>query len=261
MGTRAYYTIRQVRLLLGGGGGKLVDGKILSRWMREANIAPQQNPHDKREWRITRVQLEALAEVRAITLPADETMREDIEQAKSLSALTIEIEGLRQAVETLQTTLDHIPQTLTAALQSQLDQIMPQILARVSATGGQPSQGGEEATSPLSPPRRVSAAAHAPSNVQQESLEINRIEDVYQVGSLVALSDFERLHHVPHPNSYYHMQRKKDLPVLNVYWEREGKRPLTLALDEDGQAIFFQLFSQQKDFRRCAQCPHHVPEG
>ncbi len=124
MGTHVHYTHGQACQLLN------IDGKTLNRWLDMAEIDMQPDPKDTRIKRITRTQLQRLASLHQMTLPEDDDiLREDVEQAKSLSTLTWEVEQLGQLVENLQ---GHLEQMLRTHLQTLCTQMSTQILAGIS---------------------------------------------------------------------------------------------------------------------------------
>src|SRR5216110_1171160 len=125
MGTHTYYTHRQAKLLLG------IDGKTLNKWLEAANIEMQPDPKDTRIKRIARTQLQRLATLHSVELPDDEeALLDDLEHARSLNSLTLEVERLEQSLEQR---FEQMQQTLMEAMEQRLTQESEHVLAELGA--------------------------------------------------------------------------------------------------------------------------------
>lgn len=151
MKPRTYYTTTEVRWLLGK-KGRMLDTKVLTRWMAEAEIVSQPGPHDGRERRITRTQLEALARKHGILLPADDTLLEKVEQPPSLQLVATRMALLVQLVEGLQEDMGILKQQnelLRLEVTRLRQQLSPSVL----------DEKGKESVTPPTHPPPVSALA------------------------------------------------------------------------------------------------------
>src|SRR5260370_3373289 len=96
MGTRTYYTHAQAALLLG------IDEKTLNDRLKKVppDIKFQPSLHDRRVKVISRTKVAKLESLHGQTLPdTDEILQTDSRHAKSLTALTLEVERLGQQIE------------------------------------------------------------------------------------------------------------------------------------------------------------------
>jgi len=77
---------------------------------------------------------------------------------------------------------------------------------------------------------------------------------------LVSLLAFARLHNVAETKVRAHMDIDHLLPVKRGEWTDIDGTMVTLALDAQGRAAFYQLYQGVPPFMLCEQCPHQKTE-
>lgn len=72
---------------------------------------------------------------------------------------------------------------------------------------------------------------------------------------LVGAAEFAEAHgiNVGTAKSAYQTGR---IPTRRGKWRGPGRQPITVALDAEGRAVFYQLYSGHRDFKACQDCPH-----
>lgn len=72
---------------------------------------------------------------------------------------------------------------------------------------------------------------------------------------LVGAAEFAEIHGVNVGTAKSAWQSGR-IPTRRGKWRGPGRNPITIALDAQGRAVFYQLYSSNSSFQACPDCPH-----
>lgn len=251
------------------------NSKTFLKWLAEDGIdaSKQIDPADPRRKYVTEEQLISIAKKREIDLHLPDPDRKpestsarilagiDERFAKLEQQMVERFDQLAAEIPTMITDLrHHLEQQLTHHF-DQLDAHLAQMLAEPQRAHA--SAPPQERPHPPAPRARIATpAASAPSSptiappkprAKKRGKRKTKARKPLPA-TFVPLSTFRQLHHITEKAAEIAIQRNK-LAVVRGAWVYEH-HPIAVALDRQGQQVFYTLFYQREGFQRCTQCPH-----
>lgn len=246
------YTLTEVADLL------TVDPKSLRRWIEieQYDLSNQTTPYDKRVKFLTEDQVARLAKAHdRLWPPAPKASQPD------------EPQGTPGAVKLLQERV--------TAIEIQTDQIAEQgrsladVLLRVQSLERAASVATEQLTRLTLLANDQAAQIAALSEqlatrsrpARQRAQQPGDDQDISELEpGLVGAADFAEAHNINVGTAKSAWQSGR-IPTRRGKWHSSGRNPITVALDSEGRARFYELYHQHADFQPCADCPHEENTG
>jgi hypothetical protein len=213
-----------------------VDPKTFSKWLKQAGIDPnrQINLADPREKFLTEEQILMLARDhgREVHFP---TLDQEAEPAPPATVIL--------------TTVDERLAMLEQLIIQRFDQVEAQLRTVITSfhhgsVKPTPPPQEQMKASPKTTPIR--ATTKRPARRRAKSKELPK--------TLVPLSVFKTEHGISNKAVEYALEKQK-FTVRRGKWIHNNKSVI-LALNQQGQHEFYELFYERPEFQRCNNCPH-----
>jgi hypothetical protein len=216
-----------------------VDPKTFSKWLKQAGIDPskQVNLADPREKFLTEEQILMLAR--------------DHGREVHFPTLDQETEPTPPAAVIL-TTVDERLAVLEQMITQRFDQVEAQLRTAIAVFQHDPVKPVQTTSSPqeqvkLSPKTTpIRTTVRKPAKRRAKSKELPK--------TLVPLSIFKTEHGISNKAVEYALEKQK-FTVRRGKWVHNNKSVI-LALNQQGQHEFYELFYERPGFQRCNTCPH-----